>query len=108
MGTSGQNKAAKNEPEVGCHTNNNFFISNFQVLDHFLHLQHFAEEKKRAKFDTHSRKVQRIVAQPRRHKLCCCCRTEWALPSSAREDTIKLKHPQFTGISKTSRFSRYI
>jgi hypothetical protein len=64
MGTSGQNKAAKNEPEVGCHTNNNFFNSNFQVLDHFLHLQHFAEEKKRTKFDTHSRSV----AQPRRHK----------------------------------------
>jgi hypothetical protein len=49
MGTSGQNKAAKNEPEVGCHTNNNFFISNFQVLNHFLHLQHFAEEKKEDK-----------------------------------------------------------
>jgi hypothetical protein len=66
--TSGQNKAAKNEPEVGCHMNNNFFISHFQVLDHFLHLQHFAEEKNRTKFDTYSRRVQRSVAQPRRHK----------------------------------------
>jgi hypothetical protein len=84
MGTSGQNKAAKNEPEAGYHKNNNFFISEFQVLDHLL--QHFAEEKKRTKFHTHSRKVQSSIAQPRGCKLCCCCRTKWALPSSARED----------------------
>jgi hypothetical protein len=83
MGTSGQNKAANNEPEAGYHKNNSF-ISDFQVLDHLL--QHFALEKKRIKFHTHSRKVQSSIAQPKGCKLCCCCRTERALPSSARED----------------------
>jgi hypothetical protein len=35
MGTSGQNKAAKNEPEAGYHKNNKFFISYFQVIISF-------------------------------------------------------------------------
>jgi len=41
---------------------------------------------RREKEDKVSLTVQSSIAQPRGCKLCCCCRTKWALPSSARED----------------------
>ncbi len=50
MGLQDKRRAANNETEAGYHKNNNFFISDFQVLDHLL--EHFAEEKKRTKFHT--------------------------------------------------------